>query len=121
MLKTKTFKLEIDATLGIYDHETRYIICAPDGTMLDDAQGYGYKTAQTAHKAAWYRFNGGKKKVDNERVKALAFWKKYKSFSKTLKDVLETEFKAPPTDDELNSFAIENGVSGFDINFVKYL
>ena len=32
--------------------------------VLDDAQGYGYKTKKKATNAGWYKFKGGKAKHD---------------------------------------------------------
>ena len=36
--------------------ETRYVIADDDGKIVDDAQGYGYKTKQNAMKAMWWKF-----------------------------------------------------------------
>ena len=56
--------------------ENRYIIIDKDtGEIIDDAQGYGYKTHESARKAMWYKFEGGKKKMDSEKSKAFKFWK----------------------------------------------
>lgn len=35
--------------------------------VVNNAQGYGYKDKQKATKAMWYKFDGGKKKKDNEK------------------------------------------------------
>lgn len=38
------------------NYETRYVVISPDtGEVLDDAQGYGYRTAQKAHAAYAYK------------------------------------------------------------------
>jgi hypothetical protein len=57
--------------------ETRYIIVSASDTskIIDDAQGYGYKTRQTAEKAAWYKFKGGKVRIDSAKQVATKFWK----------------------------------------------
>ena len=31
--------------------------------VVDDAQGYGYKSGQAAHKALWYKYNGGRQSL----------------------------------------------------------
>ena len=51
-----------------YWKDDRYAIFDEDtGAILDDANGYGYKDAQKAHKAMWWKFNGGKEKVDHSK------------------------------------------------------
>ena len=120
-LQSKTFKIEIDADFDMYDYQTRFVICGKDGAVIDDAQGYGYKTAQAAHKAAWYKLNGGKKKVDGAKKTAIKFWRTHKDFAKALKNVLEINFKNPMTDQEIIEFASTHGVANFDPKMVKYL
>lgn len=42
--------------------ENRFAIFRKDNNeMLDDCQGYGYKTKDAAHKAGWFKFSGGYK------------------------------------------------------------
>lgn len=54
------------------DHEPRFVIVKRDtNEVLDDAQGYGYTSYESACKAAWYKFRGGKQQV-NEAVR---WWK----------------------------------------------
>ena len=49
--------------------EPRYRLEDVYGKVLDDAQGYGYKTSQSADKAGWYKFKGGKETVNtNEKI-----------------------------------------------------
>lgn len=76
--------------------------------------GYGYKTAQSAQKAAAYKFKRGKKKQDA----AKAFWRKYKDFAQKLSEALLASFKDPPTNAELIAFAAECGVINFDLKLV---
>lgn len=52
------------------------------GKVLDDAQGYGYRTAQKAHAAYAYRHSNGKNKASKEASKI--WWKKHKTDAKTL-------------------------------------
>ncbi len=63
-LKSRTVRIAIDEEFGIFDTQIRFDICDRDGNVIDDAQGYGYKTAQSAHKAASYKLNGGKRRSD---------------------------------------------------------
>jgi hypothetical protein len=39
-----------------------------DGKVLDDAQGYGYKSAEKARVADWYKTGGREKQRDKERI-----------------------------------------------------
>ena len=116
-LKARTVRVAIDEEFGIFDTQTRFDICDTNGKVLDDAQGYGYKTAQAAHKAAAYKFKGGKQKVDA----AKAFWRKHKDFARKLSDILLDNFKDPPTDAEIVAFAAECGVANFDPKLVEAL
>ena len=63
--------------------DKRFVIIDKDtGEILDDAQGYGYKTAQKAH-AAWAYKNRDKSKdkAKNEKQKQIQQWmKEHKSF-----------------------------------------
>ena len=67
--KVVPIQKRIEVVEGFFNMETRFIIIDEDGVIVDDAQGYGYKTASKAHKAAWYKFNGGKKKIEEQRVR----------------------------------------------------
>lgn len=116
-LKDRTVRIAIDEEFGIFDTQTRFDICDLDGKVLDNAQGYGYKTAQAAHRAAAYKFKGGKQKADA----AKAFWREHKDFAEKLSDVLLINFKDPPTDAEIVAFAAECGIANFNPKLVKAL
>lgn len=75
------------------DFETRYIIYKK-GTdeIVDDAQGYGYKSFAAAKKAYWYKFSGGREKI-NESIR---WWKKNKEFLQAVSHFIERK--------ELDSF-----------------
>ena len=105
----------------------RFIIVDPDtGEVLDDAQGYGYKNAQKAEKAAWYKFKGGKEKLDAARNEARDFWDANNKFAKAadawcmdwFKEVARGEVD---TNTELAALAKEMGVVGFKTKFLDYL
>jgi hypothetical protein len=54
--------------------QARFIIINPDtGEVLDDAQGYGYKTAQKAH-AAWNYKHDDARKAWTAQKKAINKW-----------------------------------------------
>lgn len=116
-LKSRQVRVAIDEEYDMYETQTRFDICDLEGKVMDNAQGYGYKTAQSAHKAATYKFKGGKQKADA----AKAFWREHKEFAKKLSDVLLINFKDPPSDEEIVAFAAECAVSNFNPKFVKAL
>lgn len=59
-LKTRTVRVVTDEELGIFERQTRFVVCDDKGAVVDDAQGYGYKTEQDAREAAEDAFNNGK-------------------------------------------------------------
>lgn len=68
----------------------RYVMMDTEtGEILDDAQGYGYKTPQKAYAAYNYKHGGGKKKHDA----AKQFWKKNKEIAKYCTNWFECSFK----------------------------
>lgn len=47
----------------------RYIIINPEtGEIMDDANGYGYKDETKASKVLWWKFKGGKDKVESDKL-----------------------------------------------------
>ncbi len=55
----------------MYGHPGRFeIVSTETGEII--ANGYGYKSKPNAYKAGWYKFGGGKNKVDS----AVAWWRK---------------------------------------------
>ena len=77
------------------NEETRYIIVRK-GTneVLDDAQGYGYKSVESASKAAWYKYKGGKEKISATTNKSFQFWSQHPEAAKDLYNYMECDFKA---------------------------
>jgi len=96
------------------------------GEVIDNANGYGYKTRQNAEKAAWYKLKGGKTKKDAEKREATAFWRQHTDFGKAIQDYYETWFKEiargeTDPDAALAQLAQEMGVEGFKKPYVEYL
>ena len=106
---------------------SRFVLVDPvTGAVLDDAQGYGYTSFEKAKKAGWYKFAGGKKKVDTAKKNAAAFWKKNKAFGKRVADYLEINFKeiARGEDDpdvDILAIAQEMGIEGYTKQYLAYL
>ena len=66
------------------NYETRYIVVSKDtGEVLDDAQGYGYRTAQKAHAAYSYKTRDKSKDAQfKAKQRHIEQWlKEHKDFS----------------------------------------
>lgn len=50
------------------NNQIRFIIVDDNGKIIDDAQGYGFKSKQAAHKCYNYKFKGGKEKDDELKM-----------------------------------------------------
>lgn len=51
-------------------YDRRYVVVdATTGAVIDDAQGYGYKTAQNAHRARAYKSMSAQKKRQRDTVR----------------------------------------------------
>ena len=83
-------KLDID---HIEAFEERFIIIDENNKTVDDAQGYGYKSIEKAEKAMWYKFNGGKQKMQSEADKRKSFFKKYNGLEQFIYSVFENNYK----------------------------
>lgn len=100
--------------------ETRFCIVSTDtGEVLDDAQGYGYKTAQKAYSA--YAYKTRDKSKDKEKLakkKHIQQWmKEHKSFVKAMDDTAfeiakgtwgpDDKFDAKQVKEMLKNFELE--------------
>ena len=105
----------------------RHVISQPGtGAILDDAQGYGYKTLQSAEKAAWYKFKGGQARKKSAKIEAVRFWRAHKEFAIAVNEALEISFKEIAlgeieADAEVSKMATERNIEGFDAKFLEYL
>lgn len=102
----------------------RFIIVDLNGKLLDDAQGYGYKSILNAHKAATYKFCGGKDKSDAMKKIAKKFWKEHKEFGKDVETIQFYALKDQLTKQEINEEILElakdHNIDNFDIKLLKY-
>lgn len=73
----------------------RFEIINNKNEVVDNANGYGYKTKKSASKALWYKFKGGKekKKKDKATLKELLTNKLYKDMNDRIEDILICSFK----------------------------
>jgi len=88
-MEIQEIRIEKKTEWGI-ETDIRYIIVdETTGEIIDDAQGYGYKTKQKAYSAYNYKFNGGKKKHSEYKE----FWKKRKEIAKFIDELYSTWLK----------------------------
>ena len=64
--------------------DPRFIIVDDNGNVLDDAQGWGYTSAEKAHRAWGWKTNKKARKKDKSCSK---WWKKHKEFAEKVKDL----------------------------------
>ena len=76
----------------IIQKNKRFVI-TDNGKIIDDAQGWGYKTKEKARKAMWYKFKGGKEKIDQKEKDKRAFFNSHKGLDKFLHRIWEDNFK----------------------------
>ena len=65
---------------------SRFAIADAEGNIVDNAQNWGYKTKQAAHKAANYKMN--KRKIDSDNSIVVSFMRKNKKFSNDISDAM---------------------------------
>ena len=86
---TKNIKaIKSDSLSGSYD--TRFVIVSTEtGEILDDAQGYGYRSAQKAYAAYTYKHRDkSKDKQRKQEEKAIKkWWQDHKELSKNLEQI----------------------------------
>lgn len=66
-------------------HEIRFAIADNSGKVLDDAQGYGYKSRQKAHLALNWKYLGGRNKSSQRK----ADFNKWKKSNATHKEIID--------------------------------
>lgn len=84
-MKNQKYKAIYSETLSSLSRNSRFVIINPDtGKILDDAQGYGYKTIQKAYAA--YSYKNRDKTKDKEHEKK---FRKIKKWMKEHNDFVE--------------------------------
>lgn len=116
---------EVREKLGGEAWGKRWVLIDPvTGKVLDDAQGY--KSKQSAIKAGWYKFGGGKRKLDTAAKDADFFWRNHKQFGQKIQELEETWFKEIARgeinlEEEVETMAEALGVQGFHKWFLAHL
>lgn len=104
--------------------EIRYVIVSTStNKVIDDAQGYGYKTKQNAEKAMWYKFNGGKSKLNVVKQSALSFWKSNTTIKDDLENIMFIGCKEgnDPSPHELVDYVKTKYNKDIDPDWIKYM
>lgn len=110
--KDVVFGKEPEGKESVYDtFEKRYcIVSTKTGEILDDAQGYGYKTAQKAYSAYAYKTRDKTKdKEKAEKKRHIRKWmKEHKSFVSFMDDIaLEIAMGKWAPDDKFNAKLVQ--------------
>ena len=71
----------------------RFAIFDKENKMVDDAQGYGYKTIENAKKVIWYKFHGGKQKIVKTKAEARLLIKNRREIAQDIYDTCLAYFK----------------------------
>lgn len=98
-------------TVQINDEPRFAIADARTGEILDDAQGYGYKSRQKAH-AAWGWKNRSPEKIEKEK-RILAWYRKNKKFSNALNAFLLDTLK---DNEKISDDEIIRTIEEFDLS-----
>ncbi len=118
---------EVREKPGKESWDKRWILVDPvTDKVLDDAQGYGYKSKQSAIKAGWYKFGGGKRQLDTAAKDADRFWRNHKEFGQKIQALEETWFKEIARgeinlEQEVQTMAEALGIEGFHKWFLAHL
>jgi len=65
-IQTSNLKIIFEPKLSTAYGIPRYVVVDDSGKIIDDAQGCGFKSRGSAGRAIWYKFEGGKEKIENE-------------------------------------------------------
>ena len=120
-MKNNNIKAIIGGSLSTQYHPRYIIINTQTGEILDDAQGYGYKTAQKAYAAYSYKNQTPQsRKKSREKEKAIRTWcRHHKNFMQLMN---ETAFEIAKgswgPEDKFNVTLVkkllkDNGISDF--------
>jgi len=93
LLTQKRDKMKVISKENCPKHDPRFIIVDAEGKVVDDAQGYGYKSQHSAYKIINYRFKGGKQRKEQKEQARNLWFKKYPEVRKAINDVYEINFK----------------------------
>ena len=91
------------------------------GEIIDDAQGYGYKSQQKAAKAGWWKFKGGKGKTKNEEKTVKLWMSNNAKYVEEYENIVISNFKELPNEKELEKLLyLKTGIRIPSISYFKY-
>ena len=104
-----------DSSLSEDKYNKRYIIVNKDtGELLDNAQGYGYKSKQNAYKCYGYKLKHKNPKQHSRKTKQIVnnFINKHKSLFNQLEDILfhAAKYNEKITDKQIKQFLTDNNI-----------
>ena len=105
-----------------WEREDRWdIVDFETGEIIDDAQGYGYKSQQKAAKAGWWKFKGGKGKTKNEEKTVKLWMSTNAKYVDEYEEIVIYNFKEPLNEKELeNVLYLKTGIKIPSISYFKY-
>lgn len=89
-IKAVPYTIKVDYDYGITGTETRYrIVSTETGEILDDAQGYGYRTAQKAYAAYSYKTRDKSKDAEKHarRREIMKWFKEHNDFKNSMDQI----------------------------------
>jgi len=111
--------------VGMPGKSSRFIIVSSDNSVIDDAQGYGYKTRRNAEKVIWYKFKGGKENTDSKKSQLNKLYKENPGLKDYISDLYEDRFKeiarGEISDKDVASFISEKFSIDFKVGYLKYV
>lgn len=105
-----------------WEREDRWdIVDFETGEIIDDAQGYGYKSQQKAAKAGWWKFKGGKGKTKTEEKIVKVWMSNNAKYVDEYEEIVIYNFKEPLNEKELeNVLYLKTGIKIPSISYFKY-
>ena len=115
MEKEQNWTIIEDTNLSEDKYNKRYIIIDKEtGEILDNAQGYGYKSKQNAYKCYAYKLKHKNLKQHSRKTKQIVnnFINKHKSLFNQLEDILFHAAKDNEkiTDKQIKQFLTDNNI-----------
>ena len=105
-----------------WEREDRWdIVDFETGEIIDDAQGYGYKSQQKAAKAGWWKFKGGKGKTKTEEKIVKVWMSNNAKYVDEYEEIVIYNFKEPLNEKELDHVLyLKTGIKIPSISYFKY-
>ena len=121
-LTFRIVKRPVNKKSNPWEREDRWnIVDFKTGAIIDDAQGYGYKTQQKAAKAGWWKFKGGKGKTKNEEKIVMLWMSNNAKYVEEYENIVISNFKELPNEKELEKLLyLKTGIRIPSISYFKY-